>query len=114
MEVLVDAKRTESWRIQVVLTRWYQLFKDTLLTQQNLVPRYVAETTEVYRERLMGINWFIRLLNKHIARLANSKNNCTGRFWEGRFKSQTLLDEETLATCMVYVDFIPVRTNIVK
>jgi hypothetical protein len=61
------------------------------------------------RARLSDPSWFMRSLSEPIARMANKQDECTGRFWEGRFKAQRITDEAGLLACAMYVDLNPVR-----
>ena len=107
----VNTEEANNWSIRDVLDRWHSLHKGTQFTEKYLREEVMAEfelvsvyeSCEKYRERLTGISWFMRELNGSIARMANKEDKCTGRFWEGGFKSQALLDEAALVSCMAYV-----------
>ena len=118
----IHRKQCELWTVREVLERWTKLFSGHLLVQRFLANNVmskaelqrVEEFAEEYRSRLMDISWFMRCLNEHLARGANKEDGCKGRFWEGRYQSQALLDEAALLTCMAYVDLNPVRAKMAK
>ncbi|WP_420554044.1 transposase [Neptuniibacter marinus] len=114
--------QAQNWSNTEVVTRWLSLFKGPLLIQQWQAGESlskaqldtVSDMIEVYRERLANLSWFMKCLNEPIARQANQEDKCTGHFWESRYKSQALLTEEALLSCMAYVDLNPIRADIAK
>ncbi|WP_308366061.1 MULTISPECIES: transposase [unclassified Microbulbifer] len=118
----VDAAQAAAWELREVVERWHQLCKGSPLSNRFARNEALdaaelarlAELAEVWRARLMDISWFMRMLNETIAREANREDQCTGRFWEGRFKSQALLDEGALAACLAYVDLNPIRAKMAE
>ncbi|NRB81426.1 MAG: transposase [Saccharospirillaceae bacterium] len=103
-----------------VVVRWHELYNGMVLTRKFEEGKNLSEVELVavqdkiteYRKRLIDLGWFMRNINEPLARAANFEDNCTGRFWEGRFKSQALLDEKALLACMVYVDLNPLFFDI--
>ena len=107
----------EPWSMDEVLARWCSLYKGPPLVQRYhrgdelcaAELRRVEEYSETFRQRLADLSWFMKCLNEPIARQANREDECTGHFWESRFKSQALDTEEALLSCMAYVDLNPIR-----
>ena len=118
----IDRERAQAWSTDEVIERWLTLYKGPplihrYLKKEPLLPAellVIDSTVNEWRERLSSISWLMSNLNETIAREANKEDQCTGRFWEGRFKSQALLDETALLSCMAYVDLNPVRAGIAK
>jgi len=118
----VDAERAKAWSVEELLLRWTQLFTGPVLVQRYLSAerermkpaeiQRVEQFAEEYRQRLMSVSWFMRILNQNIARQANKEDQAKGHFWESRFKSQALLDETALLSVMAYVDLNPIRAGI--
>ena len=115
----INQHKATAWSERDVIEHWHKLFKGNLFSQKYLSgePLHKAEkivldqVIEEWRSRLSSISWFMRCANEPIAREANKEDNVSGRFWEGRFKSQALLDEKALAACMAYVDLNPIRAK---
>jgi len=116
----IDEAQAESWSEKEVMARWMRLFSGNVLANRYCTGEQqtkaeiakVFEFVEVWRDRLKDISWFMRILNESIARMANEEDDCKGRFWEGRFKSQALLDESAVLACMAYVDLNPIRAGV--
>ncbi|MEM9075018.1 MAG: transposase [Myxococcota bacterium] len=112
--VRVDKERAEGWSDQEVVRRYGKLFRFKAKELTSLPKREQHARIAAWRERLWSLSWLMRCLNESIARRANAEEECKGRFWEGRFVCQPLLDEAALLTCMAYVDLNPVRAGIAK
>jgi hypothetical protein len=115
----VDQRRAERLTLAETARRWLQLFRAPPLVERYLsgetsdIERAAAEAIVMrWRERLCDLSWFMKCLNEHLARRANEEDQCTGRFWEGRFRSQALLGEAGLLTAMAYVDLNPIRAGV--
>jgi putative transposase len=109
----LDRGRAHAWTDEEVAARYAKLFRHTVQQARALPEKAFAQKVVRWRERLWDLSWFMRCLNEWIARRANREDHCTGRFWEGRFRSQALLDEGALLTCMSYVDLNPIRAGLV-
>ena len=120
--VRLDPHRARTWSDREVCEHWMRLFKGPGFMQRAIKgeflhpeeSRLVEAVTALWRSRLADLSWFMRCFNEPIARQANGEDDCTGRFWEGRFKSQALLDEGALLTAMVYVDLNPIRAGMAE
>jgi len=109
-----------TWSDREVAARWLTLFPrhggkrgGTVVAAEEEISRLANDPEQIakLRRRLSSLSWFMGRLNEFIARAANKEDGVKGRFWEGRFKCQALLDEGAVAACMVYVDLNPIRAG---
>ena len=117
--VHINDSEAKAWTNEEVCERWLKLYKNHPLVSRWQKGESSCEAEKEaalviigkWRERLCDVSWLMRGLNEYMARKANKEDNCKGRFWEGRFKSQALLDEKAVLACMAYVDLNPIRAN---
>ena len=120
--VHIDAERASELSYADVIDRWLTLFKAPPLLQRHMAEPLtnqaeldvINDLVQKWRSRLCDISWYMRSLNEHIARKANNEDHCSGHFWEARFKSQALLDNTALLSCMAYVDLNPIRASMAQ
>lgn len=117
LKVDLEAIKTRSDR--EIIERWHQIFKGTDNSRRyieggKLTPAEIESlslSVNRWRNDLTDISWFMRCAKEPLARSANQEDGCKGRFWEGRFHSQVLLDKQALIACMTYVDLNPLRAK---
>ena len=111
----------KSWPAEEVARRWLLLFPKRRQKDGSSCPPSEEQIEAItrqprlvktYRERLSSISWFHRCLNENIARRANKEDECTGHFWEGRFRSERLDNTAAVIACSVYVDLNPIRAGL--
>jgi len=120
--IVVKVSDNKQWNTKKTLHTWNRLYSLPYLCEKFMRNemtnkaelRQVKKIAKKYRKRLMNISWFMKCLNEYIAVKANAEDKCKGHFWEARFKSQALLDERALLTCMAYVDLNPIRAAIAQ
>ncbi len=120
--VYSDPKAPQQWSDREVAERWLKVYPSRLdnpkfkVQRENKLNAIIKdkEKLSLYRQRLGNLSWLMRRINEPIAKKSNREDFVTGHFWESRFKSQALLDEAALLTCMAYVDLNPIRARMSK
>ena len=120
--VRLDPDVANGWSDEEVVRRWGRLFPPRDKSRQPLPVsedwvqgrlkdvQWVATT----RERLQSISWFMKCLKEPLSRLANREDKARGAFFEGRFKSVAILDDEALLAICAYIDLNPVAAGIAE
>jgi len=118
----LDPGIANGWSDEDVVRRWTAVYHPSGLDVENpaAVKSWVdhqchdAARVACYRERLQDLGWFMKALKEPLARLANKEDGCRGTFWEARYKSIAILDEEALLATCAYIDLNPVAAGIAK
>ena len=118
----LDPEVAKQWSAEEVVDRWFRLYPPRGTDRKPLPPaklkelvakrladqEWVAKT----RDRLSSLSWFMKCLKEPLSRLVNKAEKRRGTFFEGRFKSIAVLDEEALLAVCAYIDLNPVAAGI--
>jgi len=110
--VRLDPDVAQGWSDEVVVRRWGRLFppRDKARQVAPVSDEWVqarlkdARWVATARQRLHSLSWFMKCLKEPLSRLANREEQTRGAFFEGRFKSVAILDEESLLATCAYKD----------
>ena len=120
--VRLAPERTQEWSDEDVVRRWARIFPPRGGDRRPLrvsrawldLKLADAEFVKKARERLSDLGWFMKCLKEPLARLANRADKQTGAFWQSRYKSIAILDEEALLATCAYIDLNPVAAGMSK
>lgn len=121
--VYLDPTEAANWSAEDVADRWLaacppkasggqvdiamlDFLRDTLVADPARIQKL--------REKLSSLSVFMQLLKQPIARRANIEDGCQGHFFEKRFYSGALLDEQAVLAAMAYVDLNPIRAKLAQ
>jgi REP element-mobilizing transposase RayT len=118
--VRLDPSDVAAWSAEEVVRRWMTVYPrkttkgEVIEVSQAWIDDQAkdGERVEVLRERLTSLGWFMKALKEPLARMANKEDECKGTFWESRYKSIAILDDEALLATCTYIDLNPVAAGI--
>ena len=99
----IDPEVALGWSDSEVVERWFRLFPPR---GSDRKPMKVSK--DLVEARVANAEWVAGARK----RFANKQDKCTGAFFEGRFKSIAILDEESLLSVCAYIDLNPVAAGI--
>ncbi|QDS90321.1 hypothetical protein EC9_45280 [Rosistilla ulvae] len=116
----LDPEDADRWSPHEVMRRWVAVYPPkTLKSNDEKVVRQWIEThakderrVALLRDRLRNLGWFMKSLKEPLARLANKEDGCHGTFWESRYKSIAILDDDALLATSTYIDLNPLAAGI--
>ena len=120
--VRLDPGMAAKWTAREVVRRWIAVYppRNLALDDEKVVKMWVdhqakdTRRVELLRGRLENLGWFMKALKEPLSRLANKADGCRGTFWEARYKSIAILDEEALLATCAYIDLNPVAAGIAE
>jgi hypothetical protein len=120
--IRLDPGVATAWSDEEVVRRWGRLFppRDRSRRPISVTEHWVqwrlsdAPWIATARQRLQSLSWFMKCLKEPLSRLANRQDRTRGAFFEGRFKSVAVCDEEALLATYVYIDQNPVAAEVAE
>jgi len=120
--VRLDPDVGVAWSDEEVVRRWGRLFPPRDKSRQPIPVSNAwvewrlkdAAWVATARERLQSLSWFMKCLKEPLSRMANREEKVRGAFFESRFKSVAILDDESLLATCAYIDLNPVAAGIAE